>query len=288
MKKNKFTMFGILGSYISKSCRHNGKKDHTLFNTAHGLLYKNPYPAMLLNPEGTIILANAAACEQLGRTEADLCAMAFDDLCIEGNPAIPPSYGPSHYLMRDGAPPLPVTYKTADIQLPNAALSLTEKEDDSVQTLAFLTFTDISRALELDHQLERVERITEATRLAAEMAHEIRTPLTSISASVQLLKHYEERSTSADWLPDSPRRRDRKELFTHLDDASQQLDHVIQNFLDFAEFSPEDLLSIIKLDSIDKNQGYIGHLNTIGRGRGFTNGQNSDCGRRSNDSQLIE
>ena len=64
------------------------------------------------------------------------------------------------------------------------------------------------------------------------------------------------------------------------------MDAVIQNFLNFAEFSPADLLSIIKLDSIDENHGYIGHLNTIAKG--FEHGQKSGSGRRSDHSKLIE
>lgn len=108
------------------------------------------------------------------------------------------------------------------------------------------------------------------------MAHEIRTPLTTISASIQLLKHDETNTTSADWRPSSPRKKDRMELFNHIMGASDQMDTVIQNFVDFAEFSPDDLLSIIKLDSIDENKSYIGHLNTIAKG--FEHGQNSDRG----------
>jgi hypothetical protein len=66
------------------------------------------------------------------------------------------------------------------------------------------------------------------------------------------------------------------ELFSHIIGASEKMDTVIQNFVDFAEFSPDDLLSIIKLDSIDENEGYIGHLNTSAKG--LAHGQNSDSG----------
>jgi signal transduction histidine kinase len=108
------------------------------------------------------------------------------------------------------------------------------------------------------------------------MAHEIKAPLSTLSASIQLLRHYEEKATAADWLPNSPRRNDRRELFEHIEDASARMDSVIRNFIDFAEFSPQDLISIIKLDSIEGNQGYIDHLNTIGRG--LKDGQNSHSG----------
>ena len=149
-----------------------------------------------------------------------------------------------------------------------------QSEQETGVTL--LTFKDISAALETDRQLARVERITSATEIAGEMAHEIRTPLTAISASVQLLRHYEENATSADWLPNNPRRQDRRELFDHIDDASRRMDEVVKNFVDFAEFSPADLLSIIKLDSTEENQGYIDHLNTLGRD--IKHGQNTHSG----------
>ena len=142
--------------------------------------------------------------------------------------------------------------------------------------ITLLLFTDITDALKTSGQLQKVEHITSATRIAGEMAHEIQAPLSTLSASVQLLRHYEDKATAADWLPNSPRRNDRRELFEHIEDASARMDRVIRNFIDFAEFSPQDLLSIIKLDSIGENQGYIDHLNT--RGRDLKDGQNTHSG----------
>ena len=52
--------------------------------------------------------------------------------------------------------------------------------------------------------------------------------------------------------------------------------HCYSALVDFEDFSLAGLLSIIKLDSIDENEGYIDHLNTIAKG--FEHGQNSDRG----------
>ncbi len=82
--------------------------------------------------------------------------------------------------------------------------------------------------------------------------------------------------STADWLPNSPKRLDRRELFEHIEEASARMNDAVTHFINFAEFSPKDLLSIIKLDSIDENKGYIGHLNTVGRGS--QHGQNTDRG----------
>ncbi len=281
-----FALFGVASMYVAKACDYIANHEQDLYNTTHDLLWNNPHPILLLDVAGKILLGNQPACELFNKQSPNLAGTRFSELCIDGPAPIPESYGPSTYLMRNDEPPIPVSYRVADLRLLATALQGSDGRKNEVQDVTMVTFFDISHPLKVEAQLDQVERITAATELAGEMAHEIRTPLTSLSASVQLLKHYEERATSADWLPNSPRRRDREELFNHIDDASHQLDKVIQNFLDFAEFSPKDLLSIIKLDSIDENQGYIGHLNTVGRG--FTHGQDSDCGRRSHNSQFVE
>jgi nitrogen-specific signal transduction histidine kinase len=260
---------------VSKRCNYINQHEHDVKNTSTSLLNNLQTGVLMLDGPGHIILANPTACEWLNMSEGELLNKQFTSLCISGEPINQEMYGTSTYLTRSGGPPLPISYRTAQIELPATA-----RPDDSPTAgeteLTLLTFTDISRPLQLEQQLEQVERITAATRIAGEMAHEIRTPLTSISASIQLLQHYEEKSTAADWLPNSPRRKDRVELFDHIMTASEQMDSVIKNFVDFAEFSPADLLSIIKLDSIDENRGYIGHLNTIAKG--FENGQDSNSG----------
>lgn len=188
---------------------------------------------------------------------------------------IPEKYGQSAFLQRTEVPPVPVACHRADVELPATAIAGIDESEGTIKT-TLLALTDLSHPLDLERQLGQVNRITAATRIAGEMAHEIRTPLTTISASIQLLKHYEEHSANTDRLPDSPQKTDRMELFDHIMGASERMDTVIQNFVDFAEFSPDDLLSIIKLDSIDENQGYIGHLNT--KVKGFEHGQDSDSG----------
>lgn len=281
-----FTSFGVVGIYISKRCdfiNHHKKDAGQIMET---LLRNVQVPTLVLDPQGRILLANEYACSLLETSEDALQTLEFTSLIVPGKHAIPESYGKAAYLARPNKPPVPVAHRAADIALPAAAMPDTFAEDHEQIPVTVLTLVDISRRLDLERELQQVERITAATRIAGEMAHEIRTPLTAISASIQLLKHYEDQSSAADWLPNSPRRRDRMELFEHISGASAQMDSVIKNFIDFAEFSPADLLSIIRLDSTEQNQGYIGHLNTIARG--LEHGQNSDSGRRSNYIKPVE
>ncbi len=270
-----FSLFGAASIHVSKRCSYFNQHDQDTLNTAQTLLENLGAGILLLDGQGQILSANPTACELLHATAENLSTRTFPKLCVSDLRPLPEHYGPSTYLERTDAPPIPVAYRRADIELPATAIPCPEEREGTAE-VTLIVLSDLSGPLELERQLSQVKRITAATRIAGEMAHEIRTPLTTISASIQLLNHYETNTTSADWLPNSPRKKDRMELFNHIMGASEQMDIVIQNFVDFAEFSPADLLSIIKLDSIHENQGYIGRLNTIAKG--FEHGQNSDRG----------
>lgn len=280
-----FACFGVAGIFVSKRCNFIPRTKGAAKPAPRFLLENVPSPTMLLDRNGRILGVNEPVCQLLNTPAEKLSALTFENLVVEGKTKIPDTYGTAAYLARTDLPALPVAYRSADVQIPATPLPGRHEPVDEV-TVTLLALRDISLPLELERQLSKVDRITAATRIAGEMAHEIRTPLTAISASVQLLKHYEEHATAAEWLPNAPRRKDRIELFEHIASASEQMDSVIKNFIDFAEFSPADLLSIIRLDSSDENQGYIGHLNMIGRG--LDNGQDFDSGRRSDNSKFAQ
>ncbi len=280
-----FALFGATSIYVSKRCNYISHHATDIQDTAQTLIQNLDTAILALDGQGNILLANSYACQILNTPEAELVNRTFTDLCVSNRKPIPDQYGTSAYLARTDFPTLAVSYRTTEVSLPASAIPGSAEKRETRQ-VTLLVFSDISAALEMEYQLEQIERITAATRIAGDMAHEIRTPLTAISASIQLLKHYEKKTTAADWLPNSPRKKDRMELFEHITGASEQMDSVIQNFIDFADFSPNDLMSIIKLDYIDENKGYIGRLNT--KAKGLRNGQNSDRGRRPNNSEFVE
>ncbi|MDF7801275.1 histidine kinase dimerization/phospho-acceptor domain-containing protein [Pontiellaceae bacterium B1224] len=271
-----FALFGAASIYISKRCGYTETYRRDLTDTAEAILQNIPTPSVLLDWEGYVFYANEAALNLTGTDAVTFTGTLFSDWICDDAEEINESFGNAFYLKRPNNSPIPVVRTSRDFQLLEYALLGSNGRKYEAMNVSLVMLSDISQALETDRQLKKVERITAATRIAGEMAHEIRTPLTAISASVQLLRHYEDRTTSADWLPNSPRRNDRKELFNHIENASKQMDTVVKNFVDFAEFSPAALLSIIKLDSNPVNKGYIDHLNTVGRG--YHDGQNTDCG----------
>jgi two-component system sensor histidine kinase PilS (NtrC family) len=281
MRSLVFAVFGAASIYVAKRCHLVQSRGEATADATATLLSAIPVPALLLNSDGGIVFANEASCKLLDRKPEALLALRFSDLMTAGIVPIDEIHGPSANLERPGRKPLPVAYRSSDFRLPETALTGSKGENTEVN-LSLLILEDLTRKLETEKQLGRIDRVASATRIAGELAHEIRTPLTTLSASVQLLRRYEETATAADWLPNSPRRRDRIELFNHIEDASSRMDSVVRNFVDFAEFSPADLISIIKLDSIEQNEGYISHLTTIGRDS--RDGENTHSGRRSDDT----
>jgi two-component system sensor histidine kinase PilS (NtrC family) len=271
-----FAFFGGAGIYISKYCNFTNARINSLTETTFRLLDSIPAPVLLLNTEGSIVYANGPACTELNIPNQILRTKKFSDLCLKDANSIPESFGRSAWLSRAADTPLPVIYTTQDMQIQETVLLGPEGKANTEIIITLLLFRDITDALTTVRQLQKTERITRATHLAGEMAHEIRAPLATLSASIELLRHYEDNATAADWLPSSSRRNDRRELFDHIEDASARMDSVIRHFIDFAEFSPQDLISIIKLDSTAENLGYMDHLNTTERG--LKDGQNSYSG----------
>ncbi len=250
-----FALFGGVSIYISKACNYIATQETELSTTTAALLQNIPSPALLLEASGRILSANQEICSLLGETEENLCSLDYTILCAEGMEPLPLSYGKSVYLCCKGGATLPVAYNSKDFEILENALHASKGRKHTTCSVTLLTFNDLSQTIETEKQLEKAKQLHSAARIAGEMAQEIRSPLTTLSASVQILQSYEQDSTAVDWLPNSPRRKDRTEIFGHIEDASRSMDAMVKNFIDFAEYFPADLISIIKLDSIIKNEG---------------------------------
>ncbi|MBL7012287.1 MAG: hypothetical protein ISR85_05090 [Kiritimatiellales bacterium] len=75
------------------------------------------------------------------------------------------------------------------------------------------------------------------------MAYQIRTPLTGISGAVQLLQLNLKNPTN-----NEPVLEERADLCLQIIQETAKLDKVIQNFLDYAEFSPNEIHELIHSD----------------------------------------
>lgn len=178
-----FLLFGGTSIYISKQCSHSNVHRKELTQTAESLLAGIPAPALLIDHEGYILFANKPSCSMLETDFEQLAATLFSDLKTDGPHDIPKHFGPALYLKRGSSEPLPAAYQAGELQLLETALPGSNGRTNRTLPLTLIIFTDIRQALETEIQLRSTERITAAPQTAGETAHEIRTPLTAISAS---------------------------------------------------------------------------------------------------------
>lgn len=102
-----------------------------------------------------------------------------------------------------------------------------------------LMFFDVSHLKEMEAQVQRAERLAALGRLAANIAHEIRNPLASMSGSIQLLRNTMELEGS-----------DRK-LMDIVTREADNLNHWISEFLEYArpiklELDEVDLAGMVR------------------------------------------
>lgn len=102
----------------------------------------------------------------------------FHDLLETGNYPIPPDEGDSSYFRID------TPFKTKDGRELFLGLAVSPMKDGGYIAI----FQDLTRLKNMEEQLRRVDRLHALGELAANLSHEVRNPLASISGSVQVLK----------------------------------------------------------------------------------------------------
>lgn len=237
-----FVFFGIASAYVSRRCDYISKKEKQ-FRDITKIIFKNVKTGLLLlDADDRILMANDRACVLLGRDapslEGQLLASIHlkpSDIKISDNEL----RGASDYFRRADGSIFPISIEDARLTLPAEAIPRAEISAGGLVDARILNFNDLSHFLRLQSQTRQMERIKAAANMAKEMAHQIRTPLTGISGAVQLLQLN---------LKTAPPVKDQEELCNQIVMESMRMDKVIQNFLDYAEFSPKDVRDLIQMD----------------------------------------
>ncbi|MFA6174087.1 MAG: histidine kinase dimerization/phospho-acceptor domain-containing protein [Kiritimatiellales bacterium] len=241
-----FVAFGIASAYVSRRCDYISKKEKQ-FRDITKLVFENVKTGLLLlNADDRILMANDRACVLLGRDEPELVNKTFASIHLKpseiksGDTGL---RGASDYFRRSDGTIFPVSIEDARITLPSEAVPHANTRAHGLVDARILNFNDLSHFLRLQSQTRQLERIKAAANMAKEMAHQIRTPLTGISGAVQLLQINIKNDTNGESMD-----KERQELCQQIVMESIRMDKVIQNFLDYAEFSPKDIRDLIQMD----------------------------------------
>jgi two-component system sensor histidine kinase PilS (NtrC family) len=242
-----FAFFGLASAYVSRRCDYISKKEKQ-FGEITKIIFQNVKTGLLLlDADDCILMANDRACILLGRDESELAGKSLSSIYLrpaDVKPADTDLRGASDYFRRADGSVFPVSIEDARLTLPAEAVPYTRKAAKGLVDTRILNFNDISYFLRLQSQTRQIERIKSAANMAKEMAHQIRTPLTGISGTVQLLQINLRGGDAAN----PAIANEREELCRQIVMESIRMDKVIQNFLDYAEFSPKDIRSLIQMD----------------------------------------
>ncbi|AKJ63548.1 histidine kinase dimerization/phospho-acceptor domain-containing protein [Kiritimatiella glycovorans] len=238
-----FLFFGIASAYVSERCNYITRKKRQ-FRQLTELIFRHVRAGLLLLDEkDRVLLANGRAAELLGTPPRDLQGRNLSDLQRPVPKDRTISISPAVYMERPDGTAFPATYETSSLELPAEAVPGVRLHSEPLHG-QLMIFNDISRLIEMQDKAQQVERMRAAADMAADVAHEIRTPLTAISGAVQILNRMDKETF--DPLNDSAR--EEKELLEQIFSQSAKIDSIIQRFLDYAEFSRDDLQRILELD----------------------------------------
>lgn len=240
-----FIFFGIASAYVSRRCDYISQKEKQ-FRDITKIIFKNVKTGLLLlDADDRILMANDRACVLLSRDEDELTGKALSTIHLkpsELKSGDTDLRGASDYFRRADGSIFPVSIEDERLALPAEAVPHANSKAGGLVDTRILNFNDLSHFLRLQSQTRQLERIKAAANMAKEMAHQIRTPLTGISGAVQLLEINLKSSN------ESSAAKDREELCHQIVMESIRMDKVIQNFLDYAEFSPKDVRDLIQMD----------------------------------------
>lgn len=242
-----FIFFGIASAYVSRRCDYISKKEKQ-FRDITKIIFENVKTGLLLlDADDRILMANDRACILLSRDEGELTGKALATIHLkpsEIKSGDTDLRGASDYFRRSDGSIFPVSIEDARLTLPAEAVPHAYAPTGSLVDARILNFNDLSHFLRLQSQTRQLERIKAAANMAKEMAHQIRTPLTGISGAVQLLQ-LNLKGVADDAAVVS---KEREDLCHQIVMESIRMDKVIQNFLDYAEFSPKDVRDLIQMD----------------------------------------
>jgi two-component system sensor histidine kinase PilS (NtrC family) len=183
-----FCGMAFLSSFLAEQMQSADEqaRRHKLKLEELALLHQNIVSSLdsgmiTLDPDRRVTTVNPAGCLMVGRLQPEILSRRIEELFPDLGPVLdnPDKITSSH----SETTTLQVAGKTVHIRW--SISPLRDREMNHVGHV--LLFFDVSRLKEMEAVVERSERMAALGRLAANIAHEIRNPLASMSGSIQLL-----------------------------------------------------------------------------------------------------
>ncbi len=241
-----FMCFGGVSAYVSQKCHFVDLRIEGFRHVAE-IIFRNVRAGlMLLDERGHILMANERACDLLGQQEEKLVTRTVHDLVAEGcklQIIRKEGSGPCHFVRPDGTS-FPVSYEVSRVTLPGDALpGARGKESTEVLLMAF---SDITQLMAMQERVKYLEQVRAATEMAATIAHEVRSPLTTISGSLQIISRLEQKAVEGDEQSSDLLRRERQQLYSNVVRETSRLDKIIERLISFASCTPEAVAELMQ------------------------------------------
>jgi two-component system sensor histidine kinase PilS (NtrC family) len=243
-----FTLVGVLGAMLAETAATTGQRlaekesDLEALEELYAAILRSlPAGLMTIDPSGTVRYANESATSIL-RLEAEKLsgrnlievvpsmAEAWRHLLEGGRPAHPRERYEGNYVTGG---------LTVRLGFSFAPLSSDPHRGDGL----IVVFQDVTDIVRLKEAVERAERLASIGKLAAGLAHEVRNPLASMCASIEVL------SGALD-PPEAMRR-----LMDNVVKEADRLNVLITDFLTFARPRPPELgpidVSVLLADVVE-------------------------------------
>lgn len=156
----------------------------------HNIIQSLSSGLLMISPKGEVLFANSAAQKILALPSEQVCGQTVDQLLPALNILNWPSAGPQPPQDQ----PETLVRKEIMYQRPTGeelclgySVSLLNQERGEGWGWVFI-FQDLTHLRAMEEHLQRTERMAQAGKMAAEIAHEIRNPLAAISGAAQMLQ----------------------------------------------------------------------------------------------------
>ncbi|NCC53094.1 MAG: PAS domain-containing protein [Spartobacteria bacterium] len=242
-----FACFGAASAYVSGQCHYATRKVERLREVAE-IIFRNVKAGLvLLDASGKIRMVNDRACELLEQPEETLLGHPLSVLVLdECSLEISPGAGNAKpcYFRRANGSAFPASYEISTVELPGEILG--DGRRAGMITCSLMVFSDIARMVEMQEEAKASGRMRAAANMAAEIAHQIRNPLAAVSGAVQLLNKLEMNVANGVEGSKALLDKERAGLCEQVIRESSRLDRIIEDFIDYAEGSPDALSRLRK------------------------------------------